>query len=975
MGLPVFSVETDNFYVIIKLLRSAEGKQLLLLNRHRVMKKILSLFKKIIYFLFGKIRWYLLLFAVSMIIFFCTQLDNYISVRINGVTDEGKNPIDETEFKDVQAFSVNDSGTVAAISDIGYYGYTAVYDIETKEKDYAFANGLCADAKKTDLFSPSNLVITNQGDIYAVRTYHQGTIDDSFKKESIVKLSKNYKYIDKICDIEYDGTEGELESGLSRLHYFDGYVTFALLYKDSIKLYRIDTNTGKVEISRDYPTDENGTFTANVIPIDGSFLFVRSDGDVYMTEFDEPLEEVIYHFDTENSPYFTDAVLIDDELYVFDENKPEKIYKIKGDTIEEILDLSREEGLKNKSISFIDSYTDKNGKSVLAICLSDGLITYMDGKITVRDTLLKIDDHYLIFLLTLPNLMQYIAIIGIIINLIIRRKTIFYKQIMVTVPLFTIIAIVIGVNTYNTTTEQNNKNVRNELSIISHFGANELEGFDFSNLLEANESTGKDYHALRDKLAEISTSHTEKWSEDYIFSIIKRTDVTKAAILADEKKSCMPLFTEEENFTFKDIQGTYDIYFTEDINSMLTSQAKDSGISAYALINDGDDSGDIYLKVTTTNSSFYEYRGILWLKILIYVILVIIFIAATNMLMSLYIRRMIKTATGVVKRISEGDLTARIEYKSKDELGDICNEVNSMGQNLERLFEEKDRTEKFYYKFVPEQFRTLLGKDEFTDLQLGDSDSRELTVIFLDIRGFSLISEKMTTKENFEFVNVIYGVAGPIIRRNNGFIDKYIGDAIMALFESADDALKSGIDIYKAIVLDPATAEKIGVDEINIGIGIHTGMAQIGIVGEEERLSGTVISDTVNLSSRFESLTKQYKTAVLVSKDTVERLAHPDALHLRYLGFVQVAGVNEVKEIYEVLDCLPDEEREKRHHNSAALGEAVSLFRDGRKEEAVDILRNISASGNSDYVTDKYLDYITNSANDKELGVFRFVRK
>jgi class 3 adenylate cyclase len=939
------------------------------------MKKVLMFFKEIINTLFGKIRWYLILLAFSLFISIITQIGNYIDIRINGVTDEHKVPIDETEFKDVQAFSINDSGTVAAISDIGYYGYTAVYDIETKEKNYAFTNDIFADADNKDKFSPSNLVITDQGDIYAVRSYYKGEIDKSFTKESIVKLSKRYKYLDQICDIEYDGTEGQLESGITRLHYFEGYVTFGFIYKDNVKLYRIDTNTGKVEISHDYHSYENGTFTVNVIPIDGAYLFVRSDGNVYRTEFDEPLADAVYHFDTEKSPYFTDAVLIDNDLYVFDENKPEKIYRINEGMAEEILDLSSNPGFENKSISFLDSYTDESGKSVLAICLSDGLLTYKDGNISERDTLLKIDDHYLVFLYYFPYIIYYISLFGIIINLIIRRKTIFYKQIMITVPIFSVIAVVIGVNIYNTTLEQNNKNVKNDLSIITHFGANELEGYDFSNLLAANESTGEAYHILQEKLAEISTGHTEKWSEDYIFSIIQRTDTTRAGVLADEKKFCMPLFTEEDDFTLKDMQGADDIYFTEDINSIITSKAQNSSISAYALIDDGGSVGDIYLKVTTTNASFYEYRGFLWLKMIIYVCLVIIFFAATNMLMSLYIRRMIKKATGVVKRISEGDLTARIEYKSKDEMGEICNEVNSMGQNLERLFEEKDRTEKFYYKFVPEQFRTLLGKEEFTDLQLGDSDSRELTVLFLDIRGFSLISEKMTTKENFEFVNIIYGVAGPIIRRNNGFIDKYIGDAIMALFETADDAMRSGIDIYKAIVLDPGTAEKIGVDEINIGIGIHTGMAQIGIVGEEERLSGTVISDTVNLSSRFESLTKQYKTAVLVSNDTVEKLTHPEVLDLRYLGFVQVAGVNEVKEIYEVLDCLPDEERERRHHNSIVLSEAIKMFREGRKEDAADVLRNVSTSGTGDYVTDKYLEYITNLVPEEKSGVFRFVMK
>ena len=90
--------------------------------------------------------------------------------------------------------------------------FHAVYDIETKEKEYAFTNDIYADAEKKDKFSPYNLVITDQGDIYAVRSYNKDSIDNSFTKESIVKLSNEYKYIDQICDIQYDETEGQLES-------------------------------------------------------------------------------------------------------------------------------------------------------------------------------------------------------------------------------------------------------------------------------------------------------------------------------------------------------------------------------------------------------------------------------------------------------------------------------------------------------------------------------------------------------------------------------------------------------------------------------------------------------------------------------------------------------------------------------------------------------------------------------------------
>ena len=233
----------------------------------------------------------------------------------------------------------------------------------------------------------------------------------------------------------------------------------------------------------------------------------------------------------------------------------------------------------------------------------------------------------------------------------------------------------------------------------------------------------------------------------------------------------------------------------------------------------------------------------------------------------------------------------------------------------------------------------------------------------------------MTAKENFAFANTIYGKAGPIVREHNGFIDKYIGDAVMALFEKPDDAVAAGIDLYKAIVHDPETARELKVSDINIGIGIHTGMAMIGIVGESERLSGTVISDTVNLSSRLESLTKQYKTAMLVSKDTVDRLSSPEDLTLRYLGMIQVAGVNEVKAVYEVLDCLNDDVKEVRSGNSADFRESLRLFQMGRHDDALKALEKIASEGRDDYVTDMYADYIRNMSPDDKSNVFRFVRK
>ena len=946
-------------------------------------KKILRFIKKAIYKVCGKARWLMAVFVLSCTAMMMISFNVYLGSL--SMTDNDSAPITEVSLEDITEFSVNTNGTAAVSCNIGKNsGYTTVLDLETQAHSYANTDVLPLNILKDDYFIPSNYAYTDDNVLYAVRTHFDKEMsDDIIMKESIVLISDKYRYTGTVCEIPYDDTEPTRSSKLSRLHYYSGAVTFACVEKGKTQLYSIDTETNSLRISREYNTEADGTSTMNVIPVDGAFLFIRSDGSVILTGFDEPLEngDIIYHFDnTSAAPYLTQAVISDGTLYAFDDNDPGKLFSIADGKAETILDLKGTSGHKDSTIRYIGSYRPEGSDNeILAVCLSDGLVTVTDGEIRDKDITIGLDvDYPLAIIELILGILFEFALFGLIINLIIRKKTLLYKQIMATVPVFAIMTIVIAVRLYGYFEEQNNQMIRNSAEMICEFGTKELEGYDFSGLLDIGEDTGKEYIKLCDVLDDINTGHDGNSNNDYVLSVVYRTGDTKAAVIAKNDGITMPMCSEtlinsEEDFKKYDSTGNF--YAAEKIHKFFSFDARKSEIVAFGRISDRSGSGDIYLKVSTASKSFWYQRRELVLAIIGYSLLVIGLLVMTILLTSLYITRAIRQATGAVKKISDGDLSARINYRSKDELGEICTQVNAMGKSLETLFDEKDKTERFYYKFVPEQFRKLLGKDNFTDLALGDSSSRELTVLFCDIRSFSINSEIMTAKENFEFVNIIYGIAGPIIRENGGFVDKYIGDAVMALFENPDDAVRSGIEIYRAIVLDPDTAERLGISDINIGIGIHSGMAQIGIVGESERLSGTVISDTVNLSSRLESLTKQYKTAMLISKDTVDRMTDPDSLDLRYLGIVQVAGVNEVKAIYEVLDCLPESERTKRHNNSRCLREAIRLFHLGRRSETADMLREITDSGEGDHVTGMYLDFVKDLSPDDKGNVFRFVRK
>lgn len=224
-------------------------------------------------------------------------------------------------------------------------------------------------------------------------------------------------------------------------------------------------------------------------------------------------------------------------------------------------------------------------------------------------------------------------------------------------------------------------------------------------------------------------------------------------------------------------------------------------------------------------------------------------------------------------------------------------ETQEAAENLEKMHQASMR-------FVPKDFLRLLNSESLIDFNLGDHVEAEMSVMFADIRNFTQISEGMTPAQNFEFINNFLTQIGPIIRHHGGFIDKYIGDAIMALFpESPVHAVRCAVDMQ--IALRAFNDRWLGLlnQEVKIGCGVHYGPMVLGIVGYAERLSGTVMSDSVNLASRLESLTKQYTSQVIVSEDVLQHMsvAESKEFNTRMLDSVRVKGRSALVTIYEIV--------------------------------------------------------------------------
>ncbi|MDP7251546.1 MAG: adenylate/guanylate cyclase domain-containing protein, partial [Planctomycetota bacterium] len=219
-----------------------------------------------------------------------------------------------------------------------------------------------------------------------------------------------------------------------------------------------------------------------------------------------------------------------------------------------------------------------------------------------------------------------------------------------------------------------------------------------------------------------------------------------------------------------------------------------------------------------------------------------------------------------------------------------------------RLYSDITALNRSYERFVPKQFLSYLEKENIVDVGLGDNVETEMTVLFSDIRDFTSLSEKMTPEENFEFVNAYLSRMGPMINKHNGFIDKYIGDAIMALFPSEKDALNASVAMLEKLQEFNRVRKMAGQVEVKIGIGLHTGHLMMGTVGDHHRMDGTVISDAVNLASRIESLTKQYGVKILMSQGSYDRLENTEWFSIRVIDKVAVMGKAESVTVVEILD-------------------------------------------------------------------------
>lgn len=243
-----------------------------------------------------------------------------------------------------------------------------------------------------------------------------------------------------------------------------------------------------------------------------------------------------------------------------------------------------------------------------------------------------------------------------------------------------------------------------------------------------------------------------------------------------------------------------------------------------------------------------------------------------------------------------------------------------------------------YSRFVPSAFLEMLGRKSINDIRLGDQVETVATLMFVGIRGFTRKTEALRPEERLRFLNRYMHHVAPAIREHKGFVDKYVGDSVMALFPYApEDAVEAANQIHSSLL--GFDLEKGGLfdgrpGKLRVGVGLHRGSMLLGTIGEGERMECTVISDVVDCTALLERLTKRFAVDTLLSDPMHRNLSPGVRAETRKIAKVRFDSANDPMDIHELFSSDDEEQRELKRATRSLFEEALAAYENSEFSEA-----------------------------------------
>ncbi len=519
-------------------------------------------------------------------------------------------------------------------------------------------------------------------------------------------------------------------------------------------------------------------------------------------------------------------------------------------------------------------------------------------------------------------LLVYFVVLG-------RRVALAVKLVAAFVPVVIVSIVFITGRLFELTFRKVEEEMRFRLAALAQAGSLLVDGDAVDRIRRPPDYDGEDYTKVAGQLKALVNSGDDPWNQRVYANVVKLYN-GMFYIMDDNAASYGVLYPvplgpfdsykaaldsgKTQSFEYTDADGTY----LEAAAPIRTSTGE-----TIAVLYVGSSKDDLLLLRKVFRSEVTRETAVATA-----VFLAVVVAVSVALLLSIN-----KLRQGV-GRMEAGDLGTEVRIRSRDEIGELGRGFNSMSGKLKATVTEVTSMKDAYKRFVPQEFLDFLHKEKVQDIDLGNQVELNLAVLFCDIRDFTTLSEQMTPEDTFRFLNSFLSRMGPVIREAGGFVDKYMGDAIMALFPRGEaDAVRAAVGLQRTLVTYNGHRAKSGYAPIAIGVGVHAGRMMLGIIGESERMEGTVIADAVNLASRLEGMTKEYGARIIVSERIVAALGGEAPDH-RYLGHAKVKGKSGDVPIYEVFAADPPADLRMKRRTKRYFESGVRLFLKGRTDEA-----------------------------------------
>jgi adenylate cyclase len=842
----------------------------------------------------------------------------------------------ESAYSNISRVAVDDQGSIYTITD----SKRVLQKVNSEGLlEYKIVSSKNARPNTLQLFN--SIASDSEGNAYALIT-----VLDSYglkvAGEQIIKLSSNGSVSNVLYSEEYELSDNLLRVGnIQSLSVRDGYVYFFRNDKDAASLLRLPTegNTGKEQIPEIVKTIEMpanrylNELTGNQAE---QLFYTTKKGSLFSVVGSTEVQ--IFPQSPNSQLNFPVSITTRDHANVyFIDYHQSAIHRIHaqqpGFPAQAILTM---ESLKyqHSDVEWSDFSHITISNDKITVATADQLVQLLpDGAIAAVHTsfqypisqmIQKIGYWVLIlaFAVLLVTSMRFIYV-----HVLKRKVYLLLKQLAVLIPVVLLLMLGLSYSVYSSFSKEIKDDTNNQLKMLAGNGKFLIDGANLERLNTPRDFMNDDYLTIKLRLKEMFSR--TGGDRDGLYNTIYRYMDGKLYIIMDDDDSVtmfQPFPVDEDN------------KLVLEKGEIVSGEWEDSsGQWMYAIGPLYNSKGDIIGIYETgkdmiglKQSNLKMMSDIMKMISLFGVILLLVITIMTAYLLS-SIRKLRRS----VNLIASGQWDVKVQIHTRDEVEELGERFNMMASSVRQYIQEITKLSDTYSRFVPRQFLKVLGKTNMAHISHGEQANRDMTIMVCNMRDFSQFSASLSTEENFRFINSFLNVFGPIIRECGGFTSRYLGAGMLAMFPNGSEAaLKAAVSMRSRLEAYNNRRQIALYEPIDIGIAVHSGDVMIGIIGEEQRMEGSVVSNHVQLAMELERLSAKLGVHILLTEESMNAVKKVLPGMHRKLGSFQLGDERQTIELYDLYEGDPEHIRKLKLETQAQFEQAIELFQNGRFYDA-----------------------------------------